>query len=85
MFGGEKETVRLEFANHLAGAVIDRFGRDTILVPHGEDRFTVTVSAVVSQHFFGWLFGFGTEVRILSPESVREKMRESLKQSLQNI
>ena len=85
MFGGERESVCLEFANHLAGAVIDRFGRDAILVPRGEDHFTVTVSAVVSQHFFGWLFGFGTEVRIVSPESVREKMKESLKQSLQNL
>ena len=85
MFGGERENVCLEFANHLAGAVIDRFGRDTILVPHGEDHFTVTVSAVVSQHFFGWLFGFGTEVRIVSPESVRQKMQESLRQSLQNL
>lgn len=85
MFGGERENVCIEFADHLAGAVIDRFGRDTILVPRGDGHFTVTVSAVVSQHFFGWLFGFGTEARIVSPESVREKMKESLKQSLQNL
>ena len=85
MFGGERETVCLEFADHLAGAVIDRFGRDTILVPHGDGHFTVTVSAVVSQHFFGWLFGFGTEVRILSPDRVREKMKESLRQTAEYL
>ncbi len=83
MFGGDSVSVRLKFANHLAGAVIDRFGRDVILVPLDEEHFTVTVSAVVSQHFFGWVFGFGTEAEILEPEDVRQKMREELQRVLE--
>lgn len=78
MFGGRTESVRLRFANHLAGAVIDRFGRDVILVPDGTEKFTVTVSAVISQQFFGWVFGFGTAAEILSPGSVREEMKQKL-------
>ena len=38
MFGGQPEQVRLRFAGHLAGAVLDRFGRDLILVPDGENE-----------------------------------------------
>ena len=85
MFGGKPETVRLRFSNHLAGAVIDRFGRDSILVPDGEDHFTVTVSAVVSQQFFGWVFGFGTEAQILSPKSVKDRMKAAMEEPLKEL
>ena len=76
MFSGDTQPVKLEFANHLAGAVIDRFGRDVMCIPAGPDRFTVTVSAVVSAPFFGWLGSFGDGVRILSPESAAAAMKE---------
>ena len=72
MFSGRPEQVRLRFAGHLAGAVLDRFGQDLILVPSDGDRFTVTVRAQVSPQFFGWVFGVGDEAEILSPTSVRD-------------
>ena len=75
MFGGQPEQVRLRFAGHLAGAVLDRFGRDLILVPEPDGRFTVSVLAQVSPQFFAWVFGFGDEAEILSPPSVREAFR----------
>lgn len=74
MFTGEEETVRLRFAKRLAGAVIDRFGRDIMLIPDGEESFTISVEVAVSPQFFAWVFGFGTEAEILSPESVRREM-----------
>lgn len=81
MFGGKRERVQLRFSNHLAGAVIDRFGRETILVPDGSEHFTVTITAVISQQFFGWLFGFGTDAEIVSPENARESMRQKLSEA----
>ena len=76
MFTGEQETVRIRFANRLAGAVIDRFGRDVMLIRDGEERFTVSVEVEVSPQFFAWVFGFGAEAEILSPERVRAEMYE---------
>lgn len=73
MFAGETVPVRLRFASHLAGAVIDRFGKDTLLIPDGEAYFTVTVPVAVSPQFFAWVFGFGTEAEILSPQTAREQ------------
>ena len=35
-------------------------------------------ASAVSPQFFAWLFGFGTEVQILSPESVREAYKSEL-------
>ena len=73
MFGGQAQTVRLRFASHLAGAVIDRFGREVMMIADGEEQFTVSLEVVVSPQFFAWVFGFGTEAEILSPEAVRSE------------
>lgn len=74
MFTGSGQSVKLRFEKHLAGAVLDRFGKETMLIPDGEEHFTVTVSVAVSPQFYAWLFGFGTEVEILSPESARRSL-----------
>lgn len=71
MFTGAEQTVRLRFEESLVGAVIDRFGLDTPIIPCGDGHFTVSVDVAVSPRFFAWVFGFGDGVEILSPESVR--------------
>lgn len=76
MFSGNSEPVRMRFANHLAGAVIDRFGRDAMLIPEDAEHFSVTAGVAVSPQFFAWICGFGTEAAITAPESVVSRMRE---------
>ena len=78
MFSGEEQTVRLRFANHLVGAVLDRFGKDVIVVADGPEHFKVTLNVITSPKFYAWLFGFGTEVEILSPPSARQEMQRML-------
>ncbi len=78
MFTGEMQTVKLRFANHLVGAAIDRFGRDTMIISSDDEHFTVSVAVAVSPQFFAWLFGFGAEAEILSPESVRNEFKEKI-------
>lgn len=78
MFRGREGQVRLRFSNHLVGVVLDRFGQDVLLFPDGETHFNVTVEAVVSQQFFGWLFGLGDQVKILGPEWAAEEFRAQL-------
>ena len=80
MYSGAKQRVQLRFANHLVGAVIDRFGRDIVISSSDIDRFTVSVEVAISPQFFGWLFGFGDDVEVLAPESVRSEMRQRVQQ-----
>ena len=82
MFSGDSEKVRLRCRNHLAGAVIDRFGKDVIIVSGGEEYFTVTVEVVPSPQFMAWVFGFEGEMEIVSPSSAAEKMRDMLRDCL---
>ncbi len=81
MFSGTAQRVRLRCENHLAGAVIDRFGKDIIIVSTDDEHFTVTVDVVPSPQFFAWVFGFEGEMKILSPDSAVEKMRALLQKS----
>jgi predicted DNA-binding transcriptional regulator YafY len=70
MFSGRDQTVKLRFHNSLAGVVIDRFGRDSMLIPDGPDHFTLTAEVAVSPMFFSWVLMLGAKARILSPDSV---------------
>ena len=79
MFAGEEEMVKLEVHKRLIGVVLDRFGRDLMMIPADEEHFRVNVKVSVSNQFFGWIFGLGSDVKILSPENVVERMKEEVK------
>ena len=74
MFSGETTRVTLRFSNELVGAVLDRLGQDAALTPEGEDAFRVSAEVAVSPQFYAWVFGFGTQARILDPAEVRAGM-----------
>ncbi len=76
MFGGEEKTVSIRFADEFAGVVIDRFGRDAMIIPGKDGYFTVRVSAFVSPLFYSWVFGFGKGAKIISPPEVQKEFRD---------
>jgi predicted DNA-binding transcriptional regulator YafY len=78
MFSGAEQTVSLQMDNGLIGAVIDRFGKDILIFPFGEESFSFTVKVAVSGQFFAWVFQFGTKAKILSPPGVVSSARELL-------
>ena len=69
----ETEPVKMRFHDSLAGVVIDRFGRDVLLIPDGPEHFIFTAEITVSPIYFGWISGFGDRARILHPRAVVEK------------
>ena len=83
MFSGQQRQVKLRCPNNLAHVMLDRFGLDTMLIPDGENHFTLTVDVAVSQQFFGWLFGLGPEVEVLEPQDVRQQLARQLAQALE--
>lgn len=74
MFGGNEETVSLEVPNNLAGAFIDRFGEAATIRKNFDNpnTFIVRIAVNVSSHFYAWIFGLGKDVKILSPQSVKD-------------
>ncbi len=75
MYSGDATTVKLRFHRSLTNVVIDRFGRDTMLIPDGEDHFVFTVNVAVSPMFLSWVIGFGSKAKILHPQNVIDECK----------
>ena len=82
MFGGESRSVKMRFTNDLAGVVIDRFGRDVMLIPDGDEHFTFTTKVTVAKPFFGWISQFGDRAVIQFPPDVAKQYKKHLQQTL---
>ena len=70
MYSGDALDVKMRFHKTLLNVVIDRFGKDTMLIPDGEDYFNFTVKVAISPMFLSWVIGFGAKAKILYPQSV---------------
>lgn len=83
MYGGKEERVRLLVKNSFAGVMIDRFGKDIMMIPADEEHFTVNVDVQVSSQFLSWVFALGDGVKIIGPEHVVERMKMELGRMLE--
>lgn len=79
MFSGEECEVKLRFDRDLVNVALDRFGDDIKLIPLGEEYFTLRVKVKIGPTFFGWLFGFGGRIVLLSPDSAVEQYRQMVR------
>ena len=82
MYSGEEATVKLRFHRSLINVVIDRFGRDIMLIPDGEEHFLFTVNVAVSPMFLSWVIGFGAKAKVLHPQSVIDACKKMCQEAL---
>ena len=73
MFGGETETVTLQFSNELMGTAYDKFGEDLRIKRVDEDSCSARVTVQVSPTFWGWVFQFQGKLRVTDPAELIEK------------
>lgn len=78
MFAGEEEVVTLRMGENMAGVVVDRFGKNITIRPLEGGGFETRVKVAVSNQFFGWITGLGTDAQIIGPISVKDKYRDYL-------
>ena len=82
MYSGETVDVKLRFHKSLINVVMDRFGKDTMLIPDGDEWFNFTVSVAVSPMFLSWVIGFGNKAKILYPQSVADQCKQLCMEAL---
>ncbi len=85
MYGGELESVTISFPENLIGVMLDRFGKDVSLKKENDIRYSIRTDVVISGQFFGWLAGLGKDVKIISPEFVKQKYKEKLIDILEDL
>lgn len=81
MYGGEAKRVTIQFENALIGVVLDRFGTDVQIIKVDDEHFKTPLPVVVSNQFFGWLFGLGNQAKILT-EDVAAEYKKYLQETL---
>ena len=84
MFGGEVESVIIEFEESLSGVIIDRFGDEPEFFPAGNGKIRARVRAVPSPQFYGWILGLGDGIKITGPEKTAADFRKYL-ESINNL
>lgn len=78
MFAGEETRIVLKVKNDKIGIIIDRFGKDVVVMPDEEGYFKTTIYVAMSDQFLGWIFGLGDGVQIISPKSAVDRMKERI-------
>ena len=81
MFSGQPEDVVLEFERGVIGAVYDKFGESVQMMANGESKILATVKVRVSPTFWGWVFQFGSQMKILSPAHVVQEYDRRLEEA----
>ena len=82
MYFGDAVDVKLRFHRSLINVIIDRFGRETMLIPDGDEHCVFTVRVAVSPMFLSWIIGFGNKAKILHPQSVIDRCRQMCLESM---
>ena len=78
MYGGKDENVTIECRNDMAGVIIDRFGKDIIMIRSDDEHFRVNVKVAVSPQFLGWITALGDGAKIIGPPSVLNAMNQEI-------
>lgn len=82
MYGGDLYDVVLEFEDKLIDVVHDKFGEKTKMIRTAEGRCVASVKVQIAPSFWGWMFQFAGEMKIISPESLMEEYRERARKVL---
>ncbi|NBI10191.1 WYL domain-containing transcriptional regulator [Colidextribacter sp. OB.20] len=85
MYSGQEVRVTLRGRRDKASLVWDRFGQDVILVPDGEEHFTVTLPVVISPQFFGWLLGLDGSITLAGPREAVAAYQRRLSAALDEL
>lgn len=82
MFGGELVKIGLECPADKIGILIDRFGQDIKITGKDKNAVKVYAEAVLSPNFYGWIASVGPQIRLVSPTTAVNGMREFLSDNL---
>ena len=79
---GKVYNITFRCHNHIASAVIDKFGKDIMMMTADNEHFTFSHNVEISPPFFAWVSTFGRSIQIVSPAAVVEEMRNFLQKSM---
>lgn len=82
MYAGNEERIRVKFANSLINVMIDKFGKDVEIKKADDNHFILTTNAIVSEGLVKWLLNWGSDAKVLSPQSLVDDVTEEIKKMM---
>ena len=82
MYDEERAVAELKCTADMMKVIIDRFGEEVRTEIVDDEHFKAVVEVSLSPNFYGWLFGFGEKIQLVSPQWVVEKYRNMLEKEL---
>ncbi len=76
MFSGESEHFKLRAHENLMDTLVDNFGKD-IRVKYGEVNDIIVDLKCNPDAFFYWVMQYGQNTEVLSPDSMRERVKKA--------
>ena len=76
MFSGTTGEVELECHLDIREEIMDRFGSKIPLVAVDSNHFKTTINAAVSDGLVSWIMNFGNKIKVLSPQSLADAVKE---------
>ena len=85
MYDSEHVIAELRCDNSLMKVIIDHFGEDVRTSEYNNTEFIAKAEVSASPTFFGWIFGFGGKIQIISPQSLKNQYRDMVKSTLETL
>lgn len=82
MWKNDDESVTFLVDNTYIEDIYEKFGDRINTIPYDKDHFTFTERVNLSDSFYGWCASYGTHIKILSPQSVKDTLVQKLHESL---
>jgi len=76
MHGGALSDVELCCNKKITEQVLDRFGEDLFIKNVTDNEFCFTVKAAVSEALVTWIINYGENLRVVSPENLKEMVKQ---------
>lgn len=82
MFGGEKQSIEMVCNNDLMKVMLDRFGDEVTTEITVDNKFKIKAEVLLSPTFYGWLFQFYNQVKLIEPESAVQEYQVYLSKTM---
>ncbi len=80
MFGGEEATIELKCKKERLEQIIDRFSDEISVCKLTEDTFSFSTEVIISDGLIAWLLQFGSDIEVVSPKNLRDRIGEKIKE-----
>ncbi len=84
MYSGESVKVELRCKKEITEQLLDRFSEKVFITDVSENEFSFSVNAVVSDALVTWIINYGSKIKVLAPENLKEMVKKRAKEVLKN-